>query len=144
MNRRAAPSDVPAIAALAVEAVSRVNDASLEVDMQGVTRLATVLCSRPAHFCWVSEVDGQVVGALAAEVNDGFWFKGKQANVVMFYCKVPLDGGRLIKKFASWLRPRTAIKLAVFSLEWDADPKIARFLARLGFDRNYPQQTWVR
>jgi hypothetical protein len=101
-------------------------------------------CMGPAHFNWVTEVDGKVVAAVIAHVSPGFWFHKLQASVLLYYTLVPGAGLRLLRELARWVRSRPAIKLAVMELEPNADPRLVRFLKRVGFSRESLNLTYVR
>lgn len=143
MMRRATLSDVPAIVELAVEAVSR-QPWPVVISRESMTETATNLIKSNAHFAWVAEQDGEVVAAVLAAAQDSFWHERLAASVVMFYTRRPNAGIGLLREFARWVKGRTAIKMAIFSLEPDADPRIGKLLQRLGFGISTPQYVYVR
>jgi hypothetical protein len=49
-----------------------------------------------------------------------------------------------MREFARWVTSRSAIKLAVMELEPDADPRLVKFLKRVGFARESLNLTYVR
>jgi hypothetical protein len=141
-HRRATPSDIPAIVEIAVASVS-VNPLPVKIDREAMADMARQ-CMNPAHFLWVAEEDGKVVAAVAAMVQPGFWFHKLQASVLLYYTLVPGAGLGLLREFARWVKSRPAIKLAIFELEPDADPRLVKFLKRLGFARESTNVTYVR
>lgn len=143
MIRPAAPGDAAAIVELAVESVMK-DPIPVRVDRERISAVVRECISSPAHFAWVSEVKGKVVGAMGALSQPGFWFERQQCDVVMFYCREGNDGGLLIRRFARWVKSRPAIKMATFSLEPGADPRIADLVKKLGFAREHPQLVYVR
>ena len=140
--RKATPKDIDAIVELAVESVSR-DPLPVRIDRDAMRAMA-LECMGPAHFAWVAEVDGKVEGCVGALVQRGFWFDRMQASVLLFYTRVPGAGAALIREFARWVKSRPSIKLALFSLEHNADPRIGKFLRRLGFVLENPQFVYVR
>lgn len=140
--RRARPADVDAVVELAIESVSR-DPLPVKVDRQAMAEQVR-FCLNPAHFAWVAEVDGSVQGAVGAVVQPGFWFQKLQCSVLMYYARVPGAGLPLMREFARWVRSRPAIKIAVLELEPNADPRLIRFLRRVGFDRESTNLTYVR
>ncbi len=140
--RKAAMSDIPAIVDIAVESVSR-DPLPVKIDREAMADTART-CLNPAHFMWASEQDGRVVAAMAACVQQGFWFKGLQASVLLYYSRVPGAGLPLIREFAKWVKSRPGIKLAIVELEPGADPRLARLFKRLGFARESINLTYVR
>lgn len=141
--RPAKLGDIEAIVELAVESVSRA-PLPVRIDRDGMRGAARQLVGHPSHFIRVVEQEGRVVGCLAALVQPGFWFRGTQASILMFYVRVPGLGVALMREFARWVTSRPSIKLAVFELEPDMDPRIERCLARLGFGRKSSNMTYVR
>lgn len=143
--RRAQLNDVPAIVDLAMESVTRSPLPGVEPDPAAMADMARELVISQAHFIWVADDEnGQVVACVAAQVTAGWWFKKLQASVLLFYTRRPGAGIALLRKFAHWVKSRPAIKLAVFSLEHDADPRIAKLLIRLGFAMSNPGLTYCR
>lgn len=140
--RRAKLADVKDIVEIAVESVSR-NPLPVKIDREAMADMARQ-CINPAHFMWVAEEDGKVVAAVAAHVAPGFWFEKLQASVLLYYTRKPGAGLPLLREFARWIKSRSGIKLAIFELEPDVDPRLVRFLKRLGFARESLNLTYVR
>lgn len=143
MIRRGTPADIAAAVEIAVESVSR-NPLPVRISRDAITEMVEQCVRNNAHFAMVSEVDGKVVAAMGAMVQQGFWFERLQCDVVLYYTRVPGEGVKLMREFARWVKSRPAIKMANFSLEPDADPRLKRFLRRLGFAMEFPQMTYVR
>lgn len=140
--RRAKVSDIPAIVDIAVESVSR-DPLPVKIDRKAMADTAQV-CLNPAHFMWVAEQDGRVVAAVAACVQPSFWFERLQASVLLYYSRVPGAGLPLMRELARWVKSRSAIKLAVMELEPGVDPRLVKFLRRVGFSRESLNLTYVR
>lgn len=141
--RRAVAGDIARIVELAVASVS-LNPIPVVIDREGMAATAKELIAGNQHFAWVAVEDGVIVGAVGAAAQPGFWFERLQASVVMFYTSRPGAGIQLLREFARWVKSRPAIKLAVFSLEPEMDPRIGVLLQRLGFGRSAPTFTYVR
>lgn len=141
--RRAKLDDIDAIVDLAIESVNQ-DPLPLDVDREAMVDMARQLIPSPAQFVWVGEEDGVVVACVAAQVTRGWWFKKLQASVLLFYTRKAGLGAALLREFARWVKSRPAIKLAVFSLERNADPRIGVFLTRLGFGLQNPGFTYCR
>ena len=142
IHRRAKLDDVPAIVDIAVESVSR-DPLPVKIDREAMAQQARV-CLNPAHFMWVAEQDGKVVASVAACVNPGFWHEKLTCSVLLYYSLVPGAGVDLLREFARWVKSRSAIKVAVFELEPGADPRLVKFLKRLGFARESLNLSYVR
>lgn len=143
MQRRARADDIPQIVELAVEAVSR-EPWPVRISRAGMADMAREVITSAEHFCWVTERDSRITACVAALTQDGWWHERKTCSVLMFYTRTPGDGIGLLREFARWVRGRPAIKVALFSLEHNADPRIGKLLARLGFTWNFPQYVYVR
>lgn len=143
MIRPAKLSDIPDIVALAVESVSR-DPLPVKNDEAAMEAMARQLIGNPAHFIWVGVQDGEVTACVAAIVQPGFWFRGLQASVLLFYAQRPGVGALLLRKFAAWVKSRSGIKVAVFELEPGADPRIESLLSRIGFARKSANMTYTR
>lgn len=141
--RKAKMGDIPAIVDIAVESVSR-DPLPVKIDRQAMADTAKV-CLNPAHFCWVAEDDnGNVVAAVGACVQPSFWFERLQCSVLLFYSRVKGAGIGLLREFAKWVKSRSAIKMAIISLEPGADPRLVRFFKKVGFSRESTTLTYVR
>jgi len=140
--RRAQQKDVDTIVDIAVESVSR-DPLPVKIDREAMADMVRQ-CMGPAHFNWVTEQDGAVVAAVIAQVSPGFWFHKLQASVLLYYTRVPGCGMPLLREFARWVKSRSGIKIAVFELEPDADPRLVRFLKKLGFQRESLNLSYIR
>lgn len=138
MIRRATIHDLGAIVDLAIEAIDPKSVPTLRIDRERIEAMCKEVITAPKNFAMVSIRDGKIVGAVGVLVHDSLFFERMTASVLMFYCKAaPGDGARMIRDFIRWAKGRPAIKQIIFSLEWDADPRIAKFLDRMGF-KNHP------
>jgi hypothetical protein len=142
IHRKATISDIPAIVEIAVASVS-VDPLPVKIDRKAMAEQAHQ-CLNPAHFMWVTEVDGKVVAAVAAFVMPGFWHERLTCSVLLYYTLVPGAGVGLLRQFSRWVKSRSAIKVAVFELEPGADPRLVSFLKKLGFARESLNITYVR
>jgi len=141
--RKAKLEDVPAIVELAVISVSN-DPLPVKIDKLSMSDTAKV-CLNPAHFLWVAEdEDGKIVAAFAACVQKSFWFERMQCSVLLYYTTVKGAGLPLIREFARWVKSRSAIKLAIIELEPGVDPRLAKFIKRLGFSRESMNLCYVR
>lgn len=142
MIRRAVMSDIPAIVDLAVESVS-INPIPVKIDKEAMAVTARQ-CMEPAHFLMVFERDGIVTGAVAACVQPSFWYTKLQCSVLLHYGRNTGDWAALMREFAKWVKSRSGIKVAILELEPESDPRIVKFMARLGFDRVSQNVCYVR
>ena len=140
--RKATVNDMPAIVDIAVESVSR-NPLPVRIDRQAMMDTVKAALA-PNHFCWVCEDEDKVVAAFVACTMPGFWFERQSCSVLLYYTRKPGRGIGLIREFARWVKSRPAIKMAIFELEPDADPRLVKLLVRLGFDRQSQNMTYVR
>jgi hypothetical protein len=140
--RKAKLDDIPAIVDIAVESVSR-DPLPVKINRQAMADTARV-CLNPAHFMWVAERNGKVVASVAACVQPSFWFDKLQCSVLLYYTQVPGAGVPLLREFAAWVKGRSAIKIAIVELEPGVDPRLVKFMKRLGFNRESLNLTHVR
>ena len=140
--RKARLDDIPAIVDIAVESVSH-DPLPVKINKQSMADTART-CLNPAHFVWVSEVDGEVVAAMGACVQPSFWFDKLQCSVLLYYTRVPGAGVPLMREFSKWVKSRSAIKVAVIELEPGVDPRLVKFMKRLGFNRESQNLTYLR
>ena len=96
------------------------------------------------HFIWVSEIDGVVVAAVAAMSERSFWFERQQCSVLLYYTRIPGEGLKLLREFGRWVKSRPVIKVAVMELEPTTDPRLIKFLKRIGFTRTSMNCSYVR
>lgn len=140
--RRAKLEDIPAVVDIACESVLR-DPLPVKLDREAMADTVRD-CLNPAHFAWVAECDGKVVAAVIACAQRSFWYRGLQASVLLYFTRVPGAGVALLREFARWVKSRSAIKVAVLELEPGSDPRLVRFLKKLGFDRESLNVSYVR
>lgn len=140
--RRANPDDIDAIVDLAMESVSR-DPLPVKRDREAMTVMAKATLN-PAHFLWVTEINGEIVAAVAACVQKSFWFRGMQASVLLCYSRNRGAGLGLIREFVRWCKSRSGIKVAVIELEPSTDPRLIRFMKTVGFSREGTNLSYVR
>lgn len=140
--RPAKLSDLNAIVSLAVESVSQ-NPLPVKIDQAAMKEMARSLIN-PAHFIWVTESDGEVVAAVAAQSVRSFWYRGLQASVLLYYSRHPRAGLPLLREFAQWCKDRSGVKVAVMEMEPTTDPRLLKFMRRLGFTRESANLCYVR
>lgn len=138
MIRKAKISDMDGIVQLGLEALN--NDAyeKLVIDHEKLINVARTCISSATNFAYVCEKDGEIKGAVLALVHPMLFYRRSQATVVMFYCKEPGQGAKLIRVFLRWARNRPIIKMIVFTLESRADPRIGKLLDRFGVHEELP------
>lgn len=140
--RKATVDDIPAIVEIAVTSVS-VDPLPVKIDRQAMADTIRQALG-PAHFAWVTEAGGKVVASVVAVVSRGFWHERLACSVLLYYTLLPGAGIGLLRQFANWVKSRPAIKVAVFELEPGVDPRLVKFLKRLGFSRQSENLSYVR
>jgi len=143
MIRRATVADIPAIVDIAIESVSQ-NPIPVKICRQAMIDTAKEAVGNNAHFVWVSEIEGEVVGAVCAVSQPSFWFERQQASVLLYYTKVPGEGIKLIRKMIEWAKSRPVIKVLVMELEPETDPRLIKILKRMGLSRESTNLCYVR
>ena len=145
MIRRATLSDIDKIVELGIESL-QLNDPypELRICEEKVREGATEMVSGNAHFAWVDEQDGEVVGAVCALTSEILFHERKQASVLMYYTRRPGGGGWLIRELLRWWRSRPGIKMLTFILEAGTDPKVGEFLVKQGLKKELPCYVGVK
>lgn len=138
MIRKAVPDDLRVITELGIESLNNDPYQGLIIDKDKVKDTAVQCISSASNFAWVSVIDGKVVGAVGAMVFPLQFYQKKQCSVVMFYCKVPGDGGKLIKKVVEWYKSKAGLRMMEFTFERNMDKKIGKFLEKLGLREELP------
>lgn len=142
IHRKARLDDLPAICEIAVTSVSN-DPLPVQIDRAAMIETGQTLLN-PAHFLWVTEVDGKIVAAFAACAQASFWFTKLQCSVLLYYSTVPGAGLPLMREFARWVKSRSGIKIAVIELEPGVDQRLVKAFKRLGFARESINLTYVR
>lgn len=138
MIRPATLEDIPALMPLAMEALQTNGYLSLVPSEAKISGMLAACIGSVTHFGWVSEREGEIMGAIGAMVEPLAAYERNQAQVVMWYCKQPGDGMRLMRQFLAWAKQRPMIKQIVFGMERKADPRIAKLIHRAGFEEALP------
>ncbi len=136
--RRANTNDIPALVSLGIEALETDPYENLVISREKVEAMALELVTGAGNVSFVAEKDGEVVAAVSALVHEMAFYERKQASVVQFYTREPGAGLPLIREFLKWARSRRIIKMIVFTLEVQADPRIGKLLKRLGLSNELP------
>ena len=135
--RKATPKDIKAVVNLGLEALHKNPYPGLIVCPDKVGSIAKEV-QAPCNFCYVSETDKVVTGAVSALVHQNMFYERSQASVVQFYCREPGEGIRLLRKFMSWAKARPIIKVICFTMDVKMDPRIGKLLHRLGLNQELP------
>ena len=141
MIRIARPSDINKIAELGEESLRNNGyDEWFVIDKEKIRQTTQECVSSAKHFAWVSEIDGEVVGAVGAMSFPLQFFEREQCSVVMFYCREAGDGGRLLKQLFRWYMSRPMLKRIEFTIDENMKnmDRIMRFLGVLGLSPDLP------
>lgn len=138
MIRKAVPADIPKAVEIAIEALSIDPYPQLVISRERVTNMVTECISSAAHFAWVSEVDGEIVGGLGALVTPMIFHERSQASVLLWYCRRPGDGALLMRQFMRWCNGRPMIKQITYHGERGADPRVGLLAKQCGFNHALP------
>lgn len=143
MIRKAVPADIEAIVDIAVESVS-IDPLPVKICRDSIRDTVKEAIAGNSHFVWVSEIDGSVVACVGAMADRSFWYERQQCSVMLYYTRVPGEGIKLLRELGRWVKSRPVIKVAVMELEPNADPRLIRFLQRIGFSRLSTNCSYVR
>ena len=98
MIRKATPADIPKAIEIALEALAIDPYPELVVSQERVRAAVTECISSAAHFAWVSEIEGEVVGGIGALVTPMIFHERSQASILLWYCRTPGDGAALMRE----------------------------------------------
>ena len=138
MIRKATPNDLNRIVELGIEALRIERYPNLVLSQERLQAMAVACISSTQHFSWVCEQEGKLMGAVLAMTVPGFWFERSECNVIMFFCKAPGEGVKMLRELLRWYRSRPILKRLMFVCEFDADPRIEKLLSRLGAKKICP------
>lgn len=141
MIRVARPSDINKVTELGIESLKNNRyDEWFVIDEDKVRSTTTEAISSAKHFVWVSEIDGEVVGAVGALSIPFMFFEREQCSVVMFYCRHSGDGGKLLRQLFRWYMSRPMLKRLEFTIDENMKnmDRIMRFLGNLGLSPDLP------
>lgn len=106
----------------------------LRPDLKKIRRGITLAISSAKHFCWVSEEDGHVVGALVAVSSDNLWAQRQNCLVPLWVSRVAGDGRKMLRELLKWVDTRRIIRVVGFVPDTERiDPLAWRLVERLGF-----------
>lgn len=132
MIRPATLADLNAINEIAhIEAAKY---AKLLADPKKIRAGITTAISSAKHFCWVSEDDGRVNGALVALSSNNLWAQRDNCIVALWKACVVGDGRKMMREFLKWVDARRIIRVAgIVPDNNHVDPLVWSLVERLGF-----------
>jgi len=138
--------DSKQILPLAIEALERDAYENLLISPDKIKAMILEIVSSKRHFGMVSvDEEGNIQGVVAAVVNDLAFYERKQASVVMYYCKRPGDGIKMLRKLMRWIEARPIIRLVEFTMEACTDPRVPKLLKRLGLvNESLPTYVYIK
>jgi hypothetical protein len=132
--RMVTSGEVPQLADFAIEGM-QADRFPLHVARDRAVAVIELVRRGAPHFGLAAVQDGRIVGAIAALASEMLFFERWEAHVVMCRAVVPGTGRRLIAAMRKWADDDMKIRRVHFPIEEGADPRMARLLARYGFDR---------
>lgn len=141
MIRPAKPSDLDKVTELGIESLKNNKyEDWFVIDADKVRKTTKEAISSARDFVWVSEIEGEVVGAVGALSLPFQFFEREQCSVVMFYCRQSGDGGKLLRQLFRWYMGRPMLKRLEFTIDENMKnmDRIMRFLGNLGLSPDLP------
>ena len=103
-------------------------------DTDKIHRGVTQAISSAKHFCWVSEHDGAITGALIGLSSANLWAQRQNCIVALWTSFKAGDGRKLMKEFLKWIDTRRIIRVAGIVPDSNhVDPRVWKLVERLGF-----------
>lgn len=135
MIRPATLADLDAVYEIALIEANRYP--KLMPDPQKIRRGIVNAISSAKHFCWVSEDNGRVNGALIAVSSRNLWAQRDNCLVALWKAHVVGDGRKMMKEFLKWIDTRRIIRVAGFVPDNnEIDPLVWSLAERLGFRKH--------
>jgi hypothetical protein len=132
MIRPATLSDLNAINEIALIEASKYD--KLLADRDKIRAGITSAISSAKHFCWVSEDDGRVNGAIVALSSKNMWAQRDNCIVALWKSVVVGDGRKMMREFLKWVDARRIIRVAgIVPDNNHVDPLVWSLMERLGF-----------
>lgn len=130
MIRKATPADIPALVALSIEALNIDRYDQLVISPERIRAGVEECVTDPMGFAWVSENEQGIQGGLGAIVLPLAAYERNQAQVVMWYCKIPGDGIRLLRKFREWVSRQMLVKQVMYVADPSDDGRVLKLFNR--------------
>lgn len=130
--RRIQPDDVPSVAQFAVEGM-RPHLYPMRLSPEKVKAHIEHFMRSTSDFHLAAFDGSRIVGGIAAAVYESPFWERCDATVVMCRAVVPGVGRRLIAALRAWIDDDMRVRRCMFPVEFDADPRMPRLLARYGF-----------
>lgn len=130
--RRIRQADAEQMAAFAIEGL-RPDLYPMRLSPEKVNATIEHFMRSTSDFHLAAFDGGRPVGGIAAVAHESPWFERCDATVVMCRAIVPGVGRRLLAALKAWIDDDVRIRRAFFPLEFDADSRMQRLLARYGF-----------
>lgn len=130
--RRIGPGDIDQAAAFAIAGMRpelypmRLSTAKIEATLQHFMQSTS-------DFHMAAFDGSRIVGGIAAAVYESPWFERCDATVVLCRATTPGVGRKLIASLKAWADDDFRVRRVMFPLEFDADTRMQRLLARYGF-----------
>lgn len=108
----------------------------LRFSRERARQVLTTVISSAKHFCWVSEEDELVTGALVAISYDNAWAERQSSHIMLWVSSTAWSGIDMLKEFVHWVRDRRAIKVAGFLPDTELAPAVYRLMQLAGFKKH--------
>lgn len=133
MIRKATPSDLPALVALARHALLSVDIGDVRISLPRIAAQAQRLVSDSSSLVLINErTDQQIDGAIVVAVNDAIWFERKVGCILLWHAQTPGTGYSMLWRAVRWCSERPAIKAVGFSEDFCGGERIGKLLERVG------------
>jgi hypothetical protein len=126
-------ADLPTVEAFAIEGL-RPDLYPLHLSRDKV-RAVIGHFAKPNNDFSLAAFDGeQMVGGIAAVVQEQLWFERHEAIVVMCYATVPGVGRTLVRRLMEWVSDEPRVRVVRWPCEFDAPRSMVRLAQMCGFN----------
>jgi len=133
--RKATYKDIKGLVDLCKEAHSKSVNEQLPVDNKTLIKSLQVIVLSREHCCYVTEVDGRIVGAIIGVTHQSWFSKKKQASDLFFYTSERGRGSGpfLFRRFVTWVRKESGAKQIILSTDSGIDSeRTSELYTRMG------------
>jgi len=130
LTKRSRPATLKDLSAVVIIALTEAEKFPVRPDKKKIKQLVTESISTKSNFCWVSEEEGKVTGALVAISHQGLWFERKHLSILLLTTTTKGAGISMLREMLAWVKTSGAIK--VVTTDFIVPPRMAVLLTRLG------------
>lgn len=131
MFREATLQDLPSLLQLSI---SEAGKFPVRPDKKKIRKLIISSMSAKSNYCLVSEVEGEVTGALIAIAHEGLWFERKHLSILLFTTTTKGAGIAMLRHLMRSVKKGGSIK--VVTTDFIVPDRMDTLLSRVGLTQS--------